>query len=725
MSNPSPQLSSARPKEQQARLEQTFAQRLFKRLPGALSAQMTERERLIIAQQAFEFFVQRSEAVKVGVVSHLIGGAPVTVIETAMTDCPFIVDSWRGCLHELELGGFVLLHPIFSVARDPEGHLISFEEGSAKERRESMVAVIFDTELDAAAASQAAVEIERRMHEVIAATTDFENMTARALRICEELAPVRELVELRDFLRWLVGGSFLFLGYERYIMGADDGAPALMREPGSELGILRDAGEKGARIFHTIESLEPELLFHGPVLIVSKCDLRSHVHRLEPMDDVVIRRTDGTGRTVGFDRFLGLFSSKAAVEEAEHVPILRDKLRQLLQRDHLLPGSHDYKELVAAFNSLPKEELFRASLEELRQELDAIIDSFGDTEVRVTMLSDAQRNMVVVMVLLPRERFSTEVRMEIEQALARRLNAAPIYYHLELREGYSAHLHFCFAAPKPDPAIVPALKAEVRALTRTWSDRLAEQLVANFGEAHGDALAQRYQNAFPAEYRASTDVARAIADIEQIEAALAGGTACVEVLPPSEAAHATQMRIFQAHEPVVLSDLMPLLQNFGIRALSEEAHEMRPNVDGRVQLAYVIAFQVQGPDGQPLSAYPGALLLAEALSAVRSGLAENDQLNALTLSATLGWRRGGAAARLSGGGVSNEIGTGAAGAAASLSRPSKSGPSIGRFFRRANASRARDHGGRSGADESGLSRGIGSRGQYQRRPHRAARAGDG
>ena len=92
-----------------------------------------------------------------------------------------------------------------------------------------------------------------------------------------------------------------------------------------------------------------------------------------------------------FDRFLGLFSSKAAVEEAEHVPILRDKLRQLLQQDHLLPGSHDYKEMVAAFNSLPKEELFRASLGELRQELDAIIGSFGDTDVQVTMLPDAQR----------------------------------------------------------------------------------------------------------------------------------------------------------------------------------------------------------------------------------------------------------------------------------------------------------------------------------------------
>ena len=58
-----------------------------------------------------------------------------------------------------------------------------------------------------------------------------------------------------------------------------------------------------------------------------------------------------------------------------------------------------------------------------------------------------------------------------------------------------------------------------------------------------------------------------------------------------------------------------------------------------------------------------------------------------------GLARGGAAARLPGGGVSNEIGTGAAGAAPGVSRPSQSGPPIGRFFRRADASRARDPGG--------------------------------
>ena len=57
---------------------------------------------------------------------------------------------------------------------------------------------------------------------------------------------------------------------------------------------------------------------------------------------------------------------------------------------------------------------------------------------------------------------------------------------------------------------------------------------------------------------------------------------------------------------MVLSELMPLLQNFGIRVLSEDAHELKPSLDGRVQSAFVLAFLVQGPEGQPLEGCAGA-----------------------------------------------------------------------------------------------------------------------
>ena len=84
------------------------------------------------------------------------------------------------------------------------------------------------------------------------------------------------------------------------------------------------------------------------------------------MDSIMIRREAASGKLAGFDRFVGLFTSKAFAEEAEHIPILRAKLNDVAEAESATAGSHDYKEIVAAFNSFPKEELFRASIEEIR-----------------------------------------------------------------------------------------------------------------------------------------------------------------------------------------------------------------------------------------------------------------------------------------------------------------------------------------------------------------------
>src|SRR5260370_2968701 len=151
------------------------------------------------------------------------------------------------------------------------------------------------------------------------------------------------------------------------------------------------------------------------------------VHRLARMDDVIIRRVDSRGRLTGFDRFVGLFTSKAYAEEAQHIPILRAKLKQVIEAEGAIPGSHDYKELISLFNSFPKEELFRASVEELRAQLAAIIDSQASEDIRVNLQFDANRGMAIVLLVMPRERVFSEARGRIQDGVAGRLWGDWIY----------------------------------------------------------------------------------------------------------------------------------------------------------------------------------------------------------------------------------------------------------------------------------------------------------
>src|SRR5690606_15371512 len=101
------------------------------------------------------------------------------------------------------------------------------------------------------------------------------------------------------------------------------------------------------------EALRKRVL-EGPVLITSKTNAVSPVHRNARMDYIGVKKLSGEGEIVGERRFLGLFTSKAYAENAETIPILRTKLEEVLEASGAMPGSHDFKEIITIFNSMPK-----------------------------------------------------------------------------------------------------------------------------------------------------------------------------------------------------------------------------------------------------------------------------------------------------------------------------------------------------------------------------------
>src|SRR6266478_3658290 len=626
-----------------ARRVAAFGERLFVRDSADSRGKVPPDRRLAMLQYAFEFFSIRTEPVIARVVPAA-GDDALTIVETVTTDSSFIIDSLLEYFHHLGATVRTMLHPIIRVSRDRDGHIVSFEQSLASEHGESFV----HAELELTPSPEQANQIERDvisiLTEVGEATGDFANMTARALQICEETAANRELVEVRDLLRWLIHGGFVFLGYRRYLVSDRDGASKFVLDPGTELGIMREHDESRFRSSVSLDELTParrKLFFDGPPLVIGKTRAESHVHRRRPMDSVSIRRTDASGRIVAFDNFIGLFTSKAYAEEAQHIPVLRAKLREVLEAERAVAGSHDYKEIVSAFNSFPKEELFRATVPELRTQLRLMLDVKSEAAVRLAITSDVRHGNVTALVTVPREAFSAEVRHRIQDTLAAGLKGTLLYYYLALGEGYSARLFFSFVAEPPKASTVRDLEAAIVQLARRWEDRLRELLIDKFGPKRGRALAEKWSGAFSAEYQAAIDVNRAVADIEDVEALIASGRNFIVETGRNDYVTGTAVstiRMIGLGDAPMLSDLMPTLQNFGEYADAENAHELRPRGDANQPRGYLQVFSVQGPLQQPFEKFPGAPLVADAIVAVRNGLASDDSLNALTLSAGLSWR---------------------------------------------------------------------------------------
>ena len=454
---------------------------------------------------------------------------------------------------------------------------------------------------------------------------------------------MRELVEVRDLMRWLVNGGFVFLGFRRYLVTRDDGAAKFVLDPGTELGIMREHDESRFRTSVPLEELSParrKLFFEGPPLVVGKSRAESHVHRRRPMDSVSIRRADAFGRVVAFDNFVGLFTSKAYAEEAQHIPVLRAKLREVLESEGAVPGSHDYKEIVSAFNSFPKDELFRAPVAELRAQLRLILDVKSEAAVRLFVAPDLRHGNVIALVVMPRESGLRRSAAGASRTLSppRSTARSSISIWRSARDTRRASIS-AFVADPPKTSVIRGLETAIADLARRWDDRLRERLLEKFGPKRGHALAERWAAAFSADYQAAIDVARALGDIEDIEALLAGGRDfVVETEPHKNGDDRSDIRIIGFGDAPMLSELMPTLQNFAIEVLAEDVHELHPRADGKVTRAYLQVFSVHGPNSQPFAKSPGAPLIADAIAAVRNGLAADDALNALTLTAGLAWR---------------------------------------------------------------------------------------
>jgi len=626
---------------------ETFARLLLHRAHDYVDTLADEEVAALVAS-AFRFYAAPGEELRARAIAptYVTEGwdASVSVVETVMPDRPFIVDTIQAALEAEGVERRALLHPILAAERDLTGRLISLAPPNGGARRESFVHVAVPRMTDVAALAGLEQLIRDRLGDVRLVTDDFRAMLARAQEAAAELDGLArsgagagaDASAAADFLHWLVDGSFVFLGYREYQVMTLGGTRVLLVRSGSGLGLLRresrSAFSRPRPLAELPEAVRVRLL-GDRLLTITKTIAESPVHRRARMDDVGIRQLDATGHVIGERRFLGLFTSKAYAEEAAEIPLLRRVLRQILAAEQVVPGSHDYKEMVAIFNVLPKDDLFSATPAEIRADIEAVMAAGRTGDVVVSLRP--RPTGFSTLVVLPRDRLSGEARQRILETLARRAGGPCLGDHLVLLED-RALLSFTFAGdgPAPTGAELADVQEAVRDLVRGWRERLEDELRARHGAAEAARLAARYRAAFPDEYRASTPPARAAVDVALLEAALGEGAMRVALGDDRALPDTSALRLYVPGEPLVLSEFVPVLENLGLRALAEDQVVLTPHGAPRL---FVQTFFVQDRQGRRLDAAAGPRLV-DALLAVRAGRAASDALGRLVLEAGLDWR---------------------------------------------------------------------------------------
>jgi glutamate dehydrogenase len=571
-----------------------------------------------------------------------------TVIEIVSDDMPFVVDSVTNELTRRAFGMHLLIHPVVRVVRDDAGHLTGVLPAGAPDGEaavaESVVHVEIDRQTDPDALDALRGHIQRVLGEVRAVVEDWPAMRAEVREIVDDLAasppPVEpeEVEEARALLTWLDDHHFTFLGYRDYDLAAED---RLTFVPGSGLGILRQPADAPATPSVNFARLSPaaRALARSPaVLNLTKANSRATVHRLSYLDHVGVKRFDASGAVIGERRFLGLYTSRAYRSRPKDIPVVRRKVQAVMERAHFPRGGHNEKALLEILDTFPRDELFQIAQDELFNQAMGILALGERQRVRLFVRADAYERFLSCLLFLPRDRFDTENRLKAMNILRDAFGAESIDFSLRLGESVLVRIHFIARVrPGEMPSYdVDDLEHRIVVATRSWADDLHDALTDEWGEERGNELFRRYGQAFPIPYRADWVARSAVADIGRMEELPLHGGLAVSLYRPLEAAPGSlRCKLLRSGEPAELADVLPVLQNMGLRVVEERPYEIAP-VDGPPTWIYDFGLDHAGAGELDVDAVRDRF--HEAFTRIWRGEADDDGFNALVLRTPLTWR---------------------------------------------------------------------------------------
>ncbi|HEX7153721.1 MAG TPA: NAD-glutamate dehydrogenase domain-containing protein, partial [Thermoanaerobaculia bacterium] len=569
-----------------------------------------------------------------------------TVLEVVNDDMPFLVDSVTAEVIARDRKLHLLLHPIIRARRDAQGNRVEITDTLAAPTDavvESYMHVEIDQETEPEELESIRGSIERILAQVRLSVTDWRAMRDRlAADIAElELAklpmPAEEIQEAREFLRWLDDGNYVFLGHRRYKFETRDGKDFLRPMPETGLGILSqirpESVDRGAAPLSVEFS---EYARRKDLIIITKANSKSLIHRRLPMDRIGIKRYDAQGNLIYEDRFLGLFTSAAYSRSVRDIPMLRLKAKRVLDRAGLDPHSHNGKALVDILETFPRDEFFQITDSDLFDIARGILLLQERQRVALFTRKDVFERFVACYVFVPRDRYTEEfkerARVVLEEAFQGR--DTQVYDHIT-GSPLARGLFIVRTTPGQVPDVdMRRLEAILGEVARTWNDRLLDALTDSQGEEVGIDLHHRYMKAFPLAYAERFSAEAALYDVGHVEHVLATGDLIVDLYRHRTDVREFHCKIIHAGPPVPLSDIMPRLENMGLKILAEVPYEVQPL--GAKEPVRIRDFKL-AETNLPDDLTPIKQKFQEAFIRVWKREAENDGFNGLVINAELDW----------------------------------------------------------------------------------------
>ena len=560
----------------------------------------------------------------------------VPALQIVTDEATTLLDSVTVLLHRLGIGFSSLTHPVLAVRRDADGVLleVAADDGPPVPGTvaESWIHVALVPPVDRHALDEAVRMLPLVVADARQVADDSPALTARLRDLAAAMdadTGVRfagpDRADVADLLRWLSEGNFVLLGAQRCTVGAGQASA----QESSRLGVARLRTE-----------VLPELTGDGGLLVLAQATMPSFLRYGAYPYIVAVREQPGIEH-----RFVGLFTASARNANVLDIPLVSRRVQDALETAAGDPG-HPGQLILDVISTIPRAELFTRSAQQLLAMARAVIDLGSRRRALLFLRADELGYFVSCLVYLPRDRYTTAVRLGMQDILTQQFGGTGIDYTARVSESPWAAVHFTVRLPDSaaphsiDTSEENRLRIQdlLTSVARTWADRLLGAVSDTAGTLD-PTVAEYYAEALPEEFKQAVTPQEAIADIGLIES-LTDDSVRLQ-LEPAAADREAFLTWYLGGTSASLSRLLPMLQSMGVEVLEERPFAVtRP--DGLV--VWIYQFTVRTEDSVPLSPTPQewdavADRFSEALRAIWRGHAEIDRFNELVLRAGLNWQQ--------------------------------------------------------------------------------------
>ena len=571
-----------------------------------------------------------------------------TVVAILCRGIPFCTASVRGELNRRNLTIHGIASSNLPIRRDAAGTLVSvLTDAEGVESGLPEEAILY-FEIGRVSKPEELEELRLTLVDILdevgLVVDDFPAMSER-LRETESQIRASECIELdlrmeaAAFLEWLQDAHMTMLGYEYLeVKSAGKNRHKVSVVAAASLGLSKNRITQGAEDLRTdLEHTSAEDMRRRQ-LSFSKSRQRSRVHRLTYPDYVEVNAYDAAGTVIGQHRFIGLYTSSVYTMNPNLIPILRRKVNKVMELSSLDSSDHESRELVRVLELFPRDELFQSSIQDLFHTVTAVNRIQERRQTRLFVRKDVHGKFVNCMVYIPRDRYTTEQREKIEHILCEAFAAEEAEFTTHFSESILVRCHFVLRVDPRKELNYDAseLESQIIQATLAWEDRLRIRLIEEFGEESGVAYFRELASGFPPGYRDDFDPRVAVLDIKQILRLQQGEELTMTLYRlVEEGGEMLRLRFYHSGDSLPLSDILPILENLGLRVMTERPYGVRGS-DGRVYwiqeftLIYALSHNIVLEEVKAE--------FEDAFARIWFGRAESDSFNRLLIGTRLNWR---------------------------------------------------------------------------------------